>query len=217
MGPIFTGLKPGDQTEHLTLIRSGKAEEKNWTSENRGFDIFDIKSDLNSMLKLLEIPLNKIRIESDKKEYYHPGKNGSVIFQGVKIANFEIHPSILKSFKIKNTSILLEFYIQEIFQFLNNSWFTKEKLSKSIFQSSIRDFSFEVDKKLNSIDLVNHIRILIKKLYEVRIFDNYENKDFRALALEVVIQSDKKTLTEEEINRLSVEIVNEAKSKFKQN
>ena len=108
------------------------------------------------------------------------------------------------------------FYIQEIFQFLNNSWFTKEKLSKSIFQSSIRDFSFEVDKKLNSIDLVNHIRNIDKEIIsEVRIFDNYENKDFRALALEVVIQSDKKTLTEEEINRLSVEIVNEAKSKFK--
>ncbi len=217
MGPIFTGLKPGNQTEHLTVIRSGKAEEKNWTSENRDFDIFDIKSDLISILKLLEIPLNKIRIESDKKQYYHPGKNGSVIFDGVKIANFgEIHPSISKSFKIKNTSILLEFYIQEIFQFLNNSWLTKEKLSKSIFQSSIRDFSFEVDKKLNSIDLVNHIRNIDKEIIsEVRIFDNYENKDFRALALEVVIQSDKKTLTEEEINRLSVEIVNEAKSKFK--
>ncbi len=217
MGPVFTGVKPGEQTEQLTVIRSGKAVEKNWTTGNREFDIFDLKSDLMSILQLLEIPSRKIRIEPDRKKYYHPGKNGSAFFEDKKVANFgEIHPSIAKSFKIKNTTIILEVYLSEIFNFFNYSSLTKDKLIKSDYQSSVRDFSFEVDRKLNSIDLVNHIRNIDKEIIsEVKIFDNYETKDSRSLAVEVIIQSDKKTLTEEEINQLSTEIINQAKTKFK--
>ena len=69
---------------------------------------------------------------------------------------------------------------------------------------------------MQSIDLVNHIKNIDRKIIsDVRVFDNFVSKDLRSIALEVVIQSDIKTLTEEEINKLSERIIDLAKSKFK--
>ena len=45
-------------------------------------------------------------------------------------------------------------------------------------------------------------------------FDNYENENLRAIALEVIIQSDSKTLSENEINELSTKIISQAKTQF---
>ena len=93
---------------------------------------------------------------------------------------------------------------------------TKNKFFESNFQHSVRDFSFEVDKKLRSIDLVNYIKNIDKDIIsDVKVFDNYENENMRAIALEVIIQSDSKTLSENEINELSTKIISQAKTKFK--
>ena len=49
---------------------------------------------------------------------------------------------------------------------------------------------------------------------DVKVFDNYENENLRAIALEVIIQSDSKTLSENEINELSTKIISQAKTQF---
>ena len=56
IGPVFTGIHPGEQKDCLTIVRSGRAIDKNWTANNRNYDVFDIKSDLVSLLRLLKIP-----------------------------------------------------------------------------------------------------------------------------------------------------------------
>ena len=48
----------------------------------------------------------------------------------------------------------------------------------------------------------------------VKVFDNYQKENIRSIALEVVLQSKKKTLTENEINEISKKIINHAKTKF---
>ena len=48
----------------------------------------------------------------------------------------------------------------------------------------------------------------------MKVFDNYQNENFRSIALEVVLQSSEKTLTENEINKLSEKIIDHAKTKF---
>ncbi len=216
MGPIFKGFKPGEQNDQLTVVRSGKANEKNWTTDNRDFDIFDLKSDLFNVLRLLKIPLQKLKIKPENKKYYHPGKSGLIILGEKKIASFgELHPSIAKIFKIKNITCLFELDMTTTLDLCKEKSYTKKQLTKSVFQSSVRDFSFEVDKNLLSIDLVNHIKNIDKEIISsVKVFDNYEGKDKRSLALEVIMQSDTKTLVEEDINKLSKKIIEQAGLKF---
>ena len=73
-----------------------------------------------------------------------------------------------------------------------------------------------MDKKLKSVDLVNYIKNIDRDIIsDVKVFDNYENENLRAIALEVIIQSDSKTLSENEINELSSKIISQAKTQFK--
>ncbi len=216
IGPVFYGIRPGEQKDSLTVIRSGKAFDKNWTLKSRDYDIFDLKSDLFSVLKLLKLPTDNLKVSVEKSDYFHPGKNGSIFLGEKKIASFgELHPNIAKKFKIKSTTCLFELKLSEIFEFCKEKPLTKSQLIKSSFQASIRDFSFEVSKDLSSIDLVNCIKKIDQEIIlDVKVFDNYQNKDLRAIALEVILQSKKGTLTENEINELSEKIINQAKTKF---
>ena len=169
-----------------------------------------------SLLRLLKVTLDKIKIKNENNNFFHPGKSCSVYFSELKIASFGgIHPNVSKSFKIKNTVIILEVYVSEILENIKKRIQTKNKFFESNFQHSVRDFSFEVDKKLKSIDLVNYIKNIDRYIIsDVKVFDNYENENLRAIALEVIIQSDSKTLSENEINELSTKIISQAKTQF---
>jgi len=96
---------------------------------------------------------------------------------------------------------------------------SKKEIKVSSFQSSIRDFSFIIEKDIFSLDLVSTIRDLDKDLIKsVTIFDSYEGENIKsthkAIALEVKIQSDYKTLKDQEINDLSDKIIEKVKNKF---
>ena len=216
IGPIFHGIKPGEQKDHLIALRSGKAIEKNWIQDSRDFDIFDLKSDLFSVLKLLKLSTDNVKVSFEKVPYFHPGKNGSVFLGKKKIASYgEIHPNILRKFKIKNYVCIFELHLSEIFDLCKQKPSTKNQFLKLSFQSSTRDFSFEIDKDLTSIDLVNDIKKIDNEIIStVKVFDNYQKENIRSIALEVVLQSKKKTLTENEINEISKKIINHAKTKF---
>ncbi len=87
---------------------------------------------------------------------------------------------------------------------------------KLLYQSSVRDFSFYIDKKLSCGDVVDHIYSVDSQLIKrVKIFDNYDHEPSRsAIGVEVVIQSNEKTLSEKEINNLSDKIIKTVEEKF---
>ena len=96
---------------------------------------------------------------------------------------------------------------------------TKSELKISLYQASVRDFSFEIKREILSNDLVSLIKKIDKNLIkEVIIFDNYEgnkiDKSFKAVAISVKVQSDNKTLQDSEINELSEKIVSNVIEKF---
>ena len=94
----------------------------------------------------------------------------------------------------------------------------------NILQASLLAMKRAVDKlkvkpELVVVDGQYTPNIDIKKIdqeiiLDVKVFDNYQNKDLRAIALEVILQSKKGTLTENEINELSEKIITQAKTKF---
>ena len=96
---------------------------------------------------------------------------------------------------------------------------SKDELKVSQFQASTRDFSFEVKKSVLSYEMISLIKNIDKELIRnVSIFDHYEgekiNTDYKAIAIEVEIQSDQRTLKDDEIKNLSKKIVNEVQKKF---
>ena len=111
---------------------------------------------------------------------------------------------------------MFELNFSNLSNFLKNKTDSKKEFLKLLYQSSVRDFSFYIDKKLSCGDVVDHIYSVDAQLIKrVKIFDNYDNESSRrAIGIEVVIQSNEKTLSEKEISNLSDKIIKTVENKF---
>ena len=125
----------------------------------------------------------------------------------------ELHPKITK--KTFGFEILLE----NIVEYKSRTNKVKESLSFSDYQKSDRDFAFVVDKHINAQNLTEVISDIDNSLIkDVKIFDVYEGENIpsgkKSIALKVTIQSDHKTLNENDLTDISNKIVNSVEEKI---
>lgn len=184
-------------------------KDRHWLNKNE-LSVFNIKEDLE---KLLNIIGTNIRITEKAPDYYHPGRSGSYIYHKDKIiASFgEIHPSILSELGIKGKVLSFEIFLDRIDTNKQNK--TKNQIVLSQYQSVTRDFSFVLDKSISASKLLECINKLhINEIKDINIFDLYESetigKDKKAIAFEVLLQSNKETLNDEQIQIISDKIIN---------
>ena len=220
IGPIFEGSQPGQQLTVIGAIKSGKISRLNWNEKNRLVDVFDAKKDVIQTLVEAGYDKNSFFIRDKSPSYYHPGKSGSLYLDKDDLepaAYFgEIHPNILKKLDIKTEAlVILEIYLDHL---KDNKLKLKDQKSNfeySDYQKSERDFAFVVDKNIKVQDLINIITSTDKELIKsVKVFDVYEGENIplekKSIALNVTIQSSKKTLNDsdlESINNLIIKTV----------
>ena len=184
-------------------------KQRHWL-HNETLSVFNIKEDLERILSIIS---PNLRIIDKAPNYYHPGRSGSYIYKrDTIIAQFgEIHPSILSSLGIKGTVLAFEVFLDRIDN--NKSKKIQKQIVLSQYQLVTRDFSFVLDKTISASKLLETINKLhINEVKEVNIFDVYESetigKDKRAIAFEVLLQSDKETLNDEQLQVISDKIIN---------
>ena len=219
VGPIFKGDNTEDQYNVVTGIRCGNKTNKNWKNTEEKFDFYDIKSDIIALLNILEFPVSRLKIYREAPDYFHPGRKALFKLGNVIIASFgQINPVCLDA-KDKKT----EFFAFEIY--LDNIPSPKRKvLSKSLLklnhlQSLSRDFSFLINKELNVEDIINEIKSVDKILIQkISVFDVYEGnnipEDKKSVSLSILIQPVEKSLTDNDLENLSAEIIDSVFKKF---
>ncbi|MBE6450265.1 MAG: phenylalanine--tRNA ligase subunit beta [Alphaproteobacteria bacterium] len=211
VGPEFLGAKPTQQQMVACALRSGKTNDRHWAQPPRDVDAFDAKADALVALASVDAPVQSLQTYRNAPSYYHPGRSGCLCLGKTVLANFgEIHPSILKTFGIKENVVACEV-------FLDNLPPAKPKnKNKALHVSSLmplsRDFAFVMDKNTEVAKLINAIKGVDKELIsDVRLFDVYEGEKCpegkKSVAIEVLIQPKEKTLTEEEIESLSRRVI----------
>ena len=213
VGPIFKGDNYEDQYNVVTGIRCGNKINKNWKNSELKFDFYDIKSDILAVLNVLESPVSRLKIYSEAPDYFHPGRSALFKLGSIIIASFgQINPLYVNQKDKK-----IEFFAFEIY--LDNIPTPKKKvLSKSLLklnylQSLSRDFSFLIDNELNVEDLINEIKLVNKILIqEISVFDVYQGtnipKDKKSVSLSILIQPSDKSLTDDDLEKLSSKIIN---------
>jgi len=222
IGPIFYGSKPGEQQTVISGLSSGKISRLNWLEKERLVDVFDIKKDVVQTLVEAGFDRNKLYIDDKTPSYYHPGKSGRIFLNKEKVVAFfgEIHPNILKKIDIKTESLAgFEIFLDNIKQTQKALKDQKTQYKYSDYQKSERDFAFVLDKNFNVqqlIDIIYNVDLnLIKK---VKVFDVYDGEnipeDKKSIALNVVIQSSDKTLTDEDLNRINQLIISTVETKI---
>ena len=208
IGPVFTGKKPGDQITVICGVRKKQYDNQNNFGE-KNINVFDIKKDLVQSLIELGLERDEMLIEDISPSYYHPGISGTISSKNEKslLAYFgQIHPKII------NETFGFEIFLDNLVQFKQSNKKINKSLVLSDFQKSDRDFAFLISKNINSQQLVDAIKntdtSMIKK---INIFDVYEGEnipsDKKSIALKVTIQSDEKTLNDNELKDISNRII----------
>jgi phenylalanyl-tRNA synthetase beta chain len=215
VGPVFRSSKADGQDMIAAGIRSGANAQRSWSDSNasRGVDVFDAKADALAALEACGAPAANAQIRKDASGYFHPGRSGVLALGKNILAQFgEIHPAILEEMDIKFPVVGFEVFLQNIPEPKKKSGTEKPFLQLAILQPLSRDFAFVVDENTAIEDLVRAAKSADKKMIAAAyVFDVYAGKGVeegkKSLALNVTIQPADKTLTDEEIEGISQDII----------
>ncbi len=213
IGSQYRSTSPEDQLNVACGIKSGIKTKKSWKNIQTEFDIYDVKQDLTSLIDYLMPGNKKISVSNDCPSWYHPGRSGSIKINNSGIAGYfgELHPRVASQFKIKNKINIFELYLDELPN-TEKKTTNKPVLNLSDFQIVTRDFAFVIDKKVKSEEVVTSAFKVDKELIRnVEIFDLFEDdslgKDKKSIAIKVTLQSNEKTLAENDISEISSKII----------
>lgn len=215
VGPVFRSSKADGQDMMAAGIRSGANGPRSWSDSNasRGVDAFDAKADALAALVACGAPAGNAQIRKGASEYFHPGRSGVLALGKSVLAQFgEIHPAILEEMDIKFPVVGFEIFLQNIPESKKKSGTEKPFLQLGALQPLSRDFAFVVDENVESDALVRAAKSADKKMIAAAyVFDVYAGKGVepgkKSLALNVTIQPADKTLTDEEIENISNDII----------
>ena len=219
VGPVFKNDLSQETIASGILV--GKKTNSTWTHQDEDFDVIDAKENLYFILSDLGLSLDNLVIEKSEKNFYHPGQSGDVFLgnkKGAKVGSFgTIHPLILQKMDVQKSNIVgLEVYLDNFTEPKKPLRVSKKQLKKYDFQIVERDFAFILDKQTKAGDLISLIKKTDEIIKSVRVFDLYEGekieKDKKSLAIKILFEPTEKTLTDNEIERLSEKIISAAKS-----
>jgi phenylalanyl-tRNA synthetase beta chain len=217
IGPTFFGKNPGEQQIIVGGLKSGKVNKKSWLDKERNVDVFDVKSDAIKTLLELGIEQKELFVSDNTKHCYHPGRSGSINLKSEKgphLAYFgEIHPAIIKNLDFKDKNIFgFEIFLKNLIEPGKKLRQSKKSFQTSDFQKSERDFAFVIDK-IFKIGLLEKIikEVDEKIIQKVTTFDVYEGenipKEKKSVAINVTLQAPDKTLTENDLDQISKNII----------
>ena len=214
----YEGDTPQAQRRVAAGIRRGTAgldgAGRHWSGNARNVGIFDAKADALAALEAAGAPVDRLQIEPGAPGWYHPGRSG-VIKLGPKVVlgHFgEFHPRTLEGLDVSGPLCGFEVFLDVIPEPKAKPTRTKPRLELSPFQAVKRDFAFVVDRKVEAGTLTRAALAADRKLITgVSVFDVFEGAALgegkKSVAIEVSIQPQEKTLTDEDFEALARRIV----------
>ena len=185
--------------------------------------MFDVKADVVKTLLEIGIEENNIHVSNKTQDYYNPGRSGSINFNsenGVLLASFgEIHPSIISSLDLKEQNVSgFEIFLKNIPKPKTKYRFSKKDYSISEYQKSERDFAFIINEDFKAGDIKKLISDVDTNLIQnVKIFDVFSGGNVpvgkKSIAINVLIQSIEKTLSQKDLDDISQKIIDIVKAK----
>ena len=213
VGPTFRDDTPQGEDTVAAGLRSGRTGPRHWASPPRAVDAFDVKADAMAVLAACGAPVDNLQVTRDAPSWYHPGRSGALRLGPNVLALFgEIHPGILRAMDVKGPACAFEIFLHRIPQPRGKGGKARPLLKPSPFQSTGRDFAFVVESTVPAETILRAARGADKALIaDVAVFDVYEGANvgpgMKSVAIAVTLQPAERTLTDEEIEKVSAAIV----------
>ncbi|MCP4472327.1 MAG: phenylalanine--tRNA ligase subunit beta [Gammaproteobacteria bacterium] len=198
------------QTPHIAAVISGGRFEEGLYSQGDPVDFFDIKGDLEAILRLANGATT--RFEPSTNPVLHPGQGAEVSLNGENIGFVGgLHPTVLEALDINQPVFVFEIELSSIRDAKLPNF---SELSR--FPSIRRDISITVDEDMPVQRLLDNIfSIKNEILQEVFVFDVYTGKEVRnsrkSVALGLILQDFSRTLIDEDVENLVIKILAQLK------
>ena len=217
VGQVFLSDAPEGQHTYASGIRTGTARlegsGRHWSGKPQPVTVFDAKADLAAVLDALGYDIDKVQLFAEPAPWSHPGRGGRIA-QGPKTLGWfgELHPAWATELDLDFPVAAFELDLDALPEPRKKPTKTKPALDLSALMPLTRDFAFIVDKAVTAGAILKAARGADKALIrDVNVFDVFEGSHVgegkKSVAIAVTIQPSDKTLTEEEIDKVSASII----------
>ncbi len=195
----------------LAALITGMRSRQTWYQNPQKFDFFDIKGVAENILEALGIPEPEFS-STAPREGFDPHEYARIFSSDTEIGALgKAAKHALEGYQLERDAYILELYIDALLPLV--TWIKKfTPLAK--YPVVRRDISIIVSRSLESAKLVRIIKRMGKGLIEsVEIFDVYQGKQIdpqeKAVAVRIDYRSNKRTLTDDEVNTIHEEVIGE--------
>ena len=218
VGQVFLSDRPEGQHTYASGVRTGTARMdgagRHWSSKAEPVTVWDAKADLAAVLDALGVDIEKVQVLPEAAAWSHPGRGGRVAL-GPKITLGwfgELHPALAAEMDIEGPVAAFEIDLDALPEPRKKATRTKPAIELSPFQPVSRDFAFVMDRGVSAASILKAARGADKALIkDVSIFDVFEGSHVgegrKSVAIEVTLQPRDKTLTDEEIEKVSAAVI----------
>ncbi|QMU61418.1 MAG: phenylalanine--tRNA ligase subunit beta [Gammaproteobacteria bacterium] len=206
------GLK---QSPSLSGLIVGDCEPEQWGSMSRRVDFYDLKGDVEHVLKISSLPIDRVSFLPAEDAALHPGQSAKILFGDVVIGRLgKLHPRIQSAIDIDSAVYLFELQLNELIKKPAASVF--QALSK--YPSIRRDITMIVNDNVNAAEIRSNIEQMnIACLQCVEVFSVYKGEGIseskKSVSLSLILQEFSRTLTDKEIEQTVLLIISQLENK----
>lgn len=194
-------------------MRSGRTGPRHWAQPPRLVDVFDAKADALALLASLEAPMDALAVSAEAPSWYHPERSGTIrLGPATVVAVFgEIHPRMLREMEASGPLAAFEVFLDAVPVRKPRSTSARPPLRLSPFQPVERDFAFVLNEDVPAARVIEAAKAADPTLItDVRVFDVFAGASLasgkKSLAISVTIQPTERTLTEADLEAVSMRI-----------
>lgn len=218
VGQVFLSAQPEGQHTYASGIRTGTAgltgSGRHWSGKAEKIGVFDVKADLGAVLDALGVDVDKVQVVAEPAPWSHPGRGGRIQLGPKLVIGWfgELHPAWAQALDLDGPVAAFEIDLDAIPEPRKKANKTKPALHLSGLQPLSRDFAFVVDHSITAAVILRAARGADKNLItEATVFDVFEGTHVgagkKSVAIAVTLQPQDKTLTDEEIDKVSSLII----------
>ncbi|MBT5185550.1 MAG: phenylalanine--tRNA ligase subunit beta, partial [Kordiimonadaceae bacterium] len=220
-GNQFSSDTPEGQSYVIAGIRRGQKHDRHWQKNPKDVNVYNAKADAIAILNSIAVNTANAQVVPEAPQWYHPGRSGVIRLGPKNIMAFfgEIHPNILKELGVKGPLVGFEIMLGNIPLPRSKGGNSRGPLKSSDFQSVERDFAFVVNTDVEANDIVKAVRSVNKNLIDnISVFDVYQgdgiDDDKKSIALNVKLQPQDKTMTDDEIDAFRIQVIDIVSNKL---
>ncbi|EKY09559.1 phenylalanine--tRNA ligase, beta subunit [Neisseria sp. oral taxon 020 str. F0370] len=194
------------QNERIGGLCYGAAMPEQWGEKTRNADFYDIKADVENLLKN-----SKIEFVKTAHPALHPGRAAEIVSDG-RVIGFvgELHPKWLQKYDLPQAPLVFEVDMDAVLQREKTRY---QPVSK--FQAVRRDLAFVLPENVSYAELESSLKTVSSPLVqEIALFDVYRGtglpEGMKSMAVKVLLQDMENTLTDEAVEPVMAKLVDAA-------